>query len=91
MIFTLPAGSDPSELCALHPEAIYYDLADYIRYKAGRSTEALEAESHESYLLIEEEALRDLVVMAEITGIPRIVRLCPDTLDNPECARLVRL
>ena len=40
---------------------------------------------------IEEEAVRDLAVMSEITGTDRILRLLPGTADNPECRRLLNL
>lgn len=88
MIYTLPCGEDPSALRSLHPEALYFDLAEYIARKTGRSAEELRDASPELFGIVEEEAFRDLVVMAEITGVPRIVRLCAHTLDNPECSRL---
>ena len=35
------------------------------------------------------DAVRDIVVMSEITGEDRTLRLLPGTLDNPECKRLL--
>ena len=89
MIFHLPAGESPAALQAAHPEAPFTDLPEYVAYKTGRAAAELEAEAPEHFRMIEEEALRDLVVMSEITGTPRIVRLGASTLDNPECRRLL--
>lgn len=89
MIFAVPHHTSRDEAAAEHPGAEYFDLEEYIEHKIGMSIPDLVADSPWRYRVIEEEALRDLVVMSEITGSDRIVRLGPDTLSNPECVRLI--
>ena len=66
------------------------DLYEYIEHKTGMSIADLIADSPERFRAIETEALRDLVVMNHIAGTEYAVVPGPDTLDNPECARLAR-
>ncbi len=89
MVFAIPPHSDPSGASAAHPGADFQDLGEYIEHKIGMSIPKIQADSPERFRVIEEEALRDLVVMSEITGRDCIIRLLPDTLSNPECARLL--
>ena len=64
------------------------DLQAYIEHKTGCAIAELEQEP-DRFRAIEEEALRDLVVMDAITGIQRRIIPGPHTLDNPECRRLM--
>lgn len=64
------------------------DLQDYIEHKTGCTIAELEAEP-DRFRAIEEEALRDLVVMDAVTGIRRRIVPGPHTLENPECRRLL--
>ena len=66
------------------------DLYQYIEHKIGMKVEDIIADSPERFRVIETEALRDLVVMNQVAGTDYAVTLGPDTLDNPECARLAR-
>lgn len=89
MIFPILHEADAADARAAHPQAEFFDLCQYIEHKIGSDIDAIKADSPERFRIIEEEALRDLVVMGRITGRDRIIRLGPDTLSNPECARLV--
>lgn len=64
-------------------------LQDYIEHKIGSTLKEIDADSHERFLVIEAEALRDLVVMAEVSGTPVRIVPCPGTLDNPDCRRII--
>ena len=89
MVYPIAYQEDAATVSALHPEASPIDLYQYIEHKIGMSIPKIQADSPERFRVIEEEALRDLVVMSEITGRDCIIRLLPDTLSNPECARLL--
>lgn len=91
MIFAIPHDASPEEAAALHPGLPFTDLREYIEHKIGSSVEDIVADSPERFHVIEEEAVRDLVVMSEITQSDRILRLLPGTPDNPECVRLLNL
>lgn len=91
MIFAIPHGASPESSAALHPGVPFTDLREYIEHKIGSSIEDICADSPERFHVIEEEAVRDLAVMSEITGTDRILRLLPGTADNPECRRLLNL
>lgn len=83
MIYFLPPDAEtPSS-------AAFTDLREYIEHKIGMTIEEIKADSPERFRVIEEEAVRDIVVMSEITGEDRTLRLLPGTLDNPECRRLL--
>ena len=90
MIFAIPHQADQAQATAEHPEAEFVDLYSYIEHKIGMRVAGIVADSPERFRVIEEEALRDLVVMSEISGRDTIIRLGPDTLSNPECARLAK-
>ncbi|MBP5383004.1 MAG: hypothetical protein J6Y45_06595 [Bacteroidales bacterium] len=89
MVYTIEYLQDASEATVQHPEAALVDLYQYIEHKTGMSIDDIKADSAERFKVLEEEALRDIVVMSEITGRDKIVRLGPDTLSIPECARLL--
>ena len=91
MIFAIPHGASPEAAAALHPGVPFTDLREYIEHKIGSSIEDICADSPERFHVIEEESVRDLAVMSEITGTDRILRLLPGTADNPECRRLLNL
>ena len=91
MIFAIPHGASPEFSAALHPGVPFTDLREYIEHKIGSSIEDICADSPERFHVIEEEAVRDLAVMSEITGTDRILRLLPGTADNPEGRRLLNL
>lgn len=91
MVYPIAYQEDAAPVSALHPEAAQVDLYQYIEHKIGASIHDIQADSPSRFKVIEEEALRDIVVMSEITGQSKIVRLGPDTLSNPECARLLGL
>ena len=91
MVFTVSSQESPDQVAAAHPEAAFYDLGEYIEHKIGMAIPDIVSDSPDRFRVIEEEALRDLVVMSEITGRDCIVRLLPGTLSNPECARLLNL
>ncbi len=89
MIITIPQGvafSGPELPVQTEP----VDLEAYIEHKIGASLQEIEADSRERFLVIETEALRDLIVMSEVSGSDCAIILGAHTLDNPECARLVR-
>lgn len=89
MVFAIPSHDRRQDAVSSHPGAEYFDLAEYIEHKIGMSIPDIAADSPDRFRVIEEEALRDLVVMSEISGSDYIIRLLPDTLSNPECARLI--
>ena len=89
MVYPLAYQADATALQAAHPEAAFIDLYQYIEHKIGMSVPQIKADSPTRFKLIEEEALRDIVVMSEISSQSKILRLGPDTLSNPECARLL--
>ncbi|MBR5906170.1 MAG: hypothetical protein IKZ51_06925 [Bacteroidales bacterium] len=65
-------------------------LYDYIEHKIGMSVSDIIADSPERFSVIRTEALRDLVVMNQIADTGYTVELPPETLENPECARLAK-
>ena len=65
---------------------LQYDLAEYISHKIGPG---LADASPERLRILEAEALRDLIVTAEVTGADIAITVPPSILDNPECARLI--
>ena len=77
--------------CTTRPEAAPggTDLAAYIVHKIGSTLEEIIADSPERFLVIEAEALRDIIVMSEVQGTDASVILSPRTLDNPDCRRLI--
>lgn len=80
-------------ICTTNPDgsgAAPVSLQEYIEHKIGSPLRAIDADSHERFLVIEAEALRDLVVMAEVSGIGANIVPCPHTLDNPDCGRIIR-
>lgn len=83
MIYSLPPDAEAPSAAA------FTDLREYIEHKIGMTIEEIKADSPERFRVIEEEAVRDIVVMSEITGEDRTLRLLPGTLDNPECKRLL--
>ncbi|MBO4671173.1 MAG: hypothetical protein J5640_04955 [Bacteroidales bacterium] len=91
MIFPIPHDASPEEAAGLHPGVPFTDLREYIEHKIGSRIEDIVADSPERFHVIEEEAVRDLAVMSELTLTDRILRLLPGTPDNPECARLLKL
>ena len=91
MIFAIPHDASPEAAASQHPGVPFTDLRDYIEHKIGAGIEEIAADSPERFHVIEEEAVRDLAVMSEITGTDRILRLLPGTADNPECRRLLML
>ncbi|MCR5326915.1 MAG: hypothetical protein K6E37_09250 [Bacteroidales bacterium] len=91
MIFAIPHDASAETAGAAHPGVPFTDLREYIEHKIGSSIEEITADSPERFHIIEEEAVRDLVVMGEITQSDRILRLLPCTPDNPECRRLLNL
>lgn len=79
-------------ICTVEPDgsnAPLTDLRAYIEHKIGSTPEEIDADSHERFLIIEAEALRDLVVMAEVSGTPVRILPCPGTLHNPDCQRII--
>lgn len=79
-------------VCTLNPDgaqAPVTDLGAYIEHKIGCPLAEIDADSHDRFLVIEAEALRDLVVMAEVSGIGVRIRLLPGTPSNPDCRRLI--
>ena len=79
-------------VCTIAPDgsgAPVTDLRAYIEHKTGSSLEEIDRDSHERFLVIEAEALRDIIVMAEISGTGACIRLLPGTEDNPDCRRLI--
>ncbi|MBR4827062.1 MAG: hypothetical protein IKZ91_04175 [Bacteroidales bacterium] len=80
-------------ICTINPDganAPVTSLQAYIEHKIGSPLEAIDADSHERFLVIEAEALRDIIVMAEVTGTGARIELCPLTQNNPDCVRLIR-
>lgn len=77
--------------CTTRPEAAPggTDLAAYIVHKIGSTLEEIIADSPERFRVIEAEALRDLIVMSEVSGTDATIFLGPHTLENPDCQRLV--
>lgn len=77
--------------CTTTPEAAPggTDLAAYIVHKIGSTLEEIIADSPERFRVIEAEALRDLIVMSEVSGTDASIILGPHTLENPDCQRLV--
>ena len=64
-------------------------LDEYIGHKIGSTVEEIVADSPERFLVIEAEALRDIIVMSEVQGTDASVILSPRTLENPDCRRLI--
>ena len=89
MVYPIAYQEDAAAAKAAHMDAAFIDLYQYIEQKIGMSVHDIQADSPARFKVIEEEALRDIVVMSEITGQNNIVRLGPDTLSNPECARML--
>ncbi|MBO6169811.1 MAG: hypothetical protein J6O51_07545 [Bacteroidales bacterium] len=89
MIYSISYHADEASARASYPQADFFDLYQYIEHKIGSDIASIKSDSPDRFRVIEEEALRDLVVMSKITGRDRIIRLGPDTLSNPECARLI--
>ena len=71
---------------SLQADCTKYRLEDYIGHKIGISPAEIEPER---FAIVEAEALRDLIVSSESAGTNIAVQLGPQTLLNPECARLV--
>lgn len=84
MIF---CSTGPIPQSALALGCMQYDLAGYISHKIGPG---LDQACPERLRIIEAEALRDLIVTAEITGEDIAITIPPRILDNPECARLIK-
>jgi len=79
-------------ICTISPDGEgtpRIDLQAYIEHKIGHTIQEIEADSHERFLVIEAEALRDIVVMAEVTGQGACVVPCPGTLQNADCKRII--
>ena len=64
-------------------------LRDYIEHKIGSPIEDIVSDSPERFRVIEAEALRDIIVMSEVSGRDASVILDPGTLGNPDCLRLI--
>ncbi|MBR4809109.1 MAG: hypothetical protein IK031_02380 [Bacteroidales bacterium] len=64
-------------------------LREYIVHKIGSPVEDIVADSPERFRIIEAEALRDLIVMSEVSGADASVIISPETLENPDCGRLI--
>ncbi len=62
------------------------ELAEYMSRKTGPSLASM---PEELLRITEAEALRDLIVMSEVTGRDTAILLTPRTLLNPECLRLI--
>ena len=67
----------------------HIDLMAYIGHKIGMSVQEIKVESEERYLVIEAEAVRDIVIMNEMEGGDVLLTIPQSTLDNPECRRLL--
>lgn len=80
-------STSPLPQSELSPGCLQYDLASYISHKIGPG---LAEAGPERLRIIEAEALRDLIVTAEVTGDDIAISVSPDILDNPECARLIK-
>ncbi len=89
MVFAITNHESLDSVLNSHPDAEFFDLGEYIEHKIGMSIPEIVKDSPERFRVIEEEALRDLAVMSEISGRDCIIRLLPDTLSNSECARLI--
>ncbi len=79
-------------ICTIDPDGIgapITSLQEYIEHKIGMPVADIDADSHERFLIIEAEALRDLVVMAEVSGKGARILPCQGTLDNPDCRRII--
>ena len=57
MIYSLPPDADAPSAAA------FTDLREYIEHKIGMTIEEIKADSPERFRVIEEEAVRDIVVM----------------------------
>lgn len=79
-------STSPFSQSALPPGCLQYDLASYISHKIGPG---LSEAGPDRLRIIEAEALRDLIVTAEITGSNIAVTISPAILENPECIRLI--
>ena len=77
--------------CTTNPNAAPggISLTAYIEHKIGSTVEEITADSPERFRVIEAEALRDIIVMSEVSGKDAAVVLGPHTLENPDCQRLV--
>ena len=64
-------------------------LDEYIGHKIGSTVEDIIADSPERFLIIEAEALRDIIVMSEVRGEDSAVIITPRTMENPDCRRLI--
>lgn len=88
---TIRSGQDLSEaaLRAAAEGCTHVDLYAYIGHKIGMSVPEIKEESEERFLVIEAEAVRDIVIMNAMQGGDVLLTFPPSTLDNPECARLL--
>lgn len=79
-------GSGKSTVGRALAESLSWDFVDldaYVEHKAGRSIPEVVAECEERFRAMEAEAVRDVVVMHEITGTNMVLALGGGTFCNP--------
>lgn len=67
----------------------FVDLDVFIEHKAGMSIPEIFRDSEERFRTMEAEALRDVVIMAEVEGGDTVIALGGGTIMNAESERLI--